>query len=231
MSTYEKLVLFDIDGTIMNTDGAGDASFLRALSAVFDRSFSTEGFSANGKTDTQIAYELAERSGIPRAETEARLGEIREHYLAGLKTELAGIEPTVFPGVLDLVAAVSDSSGCLTGLLTGNFEPGAWMKLDRIGLKAPFQMGAFGDGAASRDVLPGRAVERAKELTNRIFTEKEIVIIGDTPNDVACGRHLNVRSIAVATGRYDEAALAEAKPDALFGNLSDTAAVMKAIAS
>jgi phosphoglycolate phosphatase len=223
------LVLFDIDGTIMNTDGAGNQSFVNALSQVFDREFSAEGYSSSGKTDTQIALELAEIFGVDRADTEAHLDEIRDIYLAGLEREIASTEPTVLPRARELVAAVATEGSCVTGLLTGNFEPAAWIKLGRIGLSEPFEMGAFGDGARARSELPDRAVDRAKELTGQTFRNKEVVIIGDTPNDVACGRHLNVKSIAVATGRYTEAELAKENPDYLFADFTDTDRVVEAI--
>ena len=229
MTPHKKLVLFDIDGTIMDTDGAGNQSFVDALTQVFDRPISCEGYSSSGKTDTQIALELAEIFGVPRAETESRLQDIREIYLAGLEKELAAIEPTVLPGVTKLISAVAEAAACVTGLLTGNFEPAAWMKLDRVNLSDPFEMGAFGDGASARSDLPGRAVEKAKELTGQTFVGKDVVIIGDTPNDVACGRHLDVKSIAVATGRFDEAELSEAGPDFLFRDLHDTSRVLQAI--
>jgi phosphoglycolate phosphatase-like HAD superfamily hydrolase len=228
---YEKLVLFDIDGTIMNTDGAGNQSFVNALTQVFGREFSAEGYSTSGKTDTQIAIELGEKFGIPGDETEARLGEIRDIYLAGLEREFAGIEPTVLPRVRELVAAVAGNVRCVTGLLTGNFERWAWIKLDRINLSEPFEMGAFGDGAKARIELPDQAVKRARELTGQTFENKEIVIIGDTPNDVACGRHLNVKSIAVATGNFGEADLVREGPDFLFEDFTDTDRVVESILS
>jgi phosphoglycolate phosphatase len=226
---YDRLVLFDIDGTLMNTDGAGNNAFVKALKRVFARSFSIKGYSASGKTDTQIALEVAEMFGVERAVTEKHLETIREIYLKGLETELAGTEPTVLPGARALVAAVAGESSCVTGLLTGNFERAAWMKLQRIDLDDPFTMGAFGESAPSRDLLPQRAVDRALELTGQTFSGKEIVILGDTPNDVACGRHLNVKSIAVATGRYDVAQLSAANPDHLFEDFRDTGKVLQAI--
>lgn len=213
----------------MDTDGAGQQSFVTALHTVFGKTFSVEGYSTSGKTDTQIAIELGERSDVSEAEMIERLDEVRELYLAGLKVELAGISPTVFVGVKELVSAVSEHKACVTGLLTGNFEPGAWMKLDRIDLSAPFQMGSFGDGARARKDLPGKAVTRAKELTGRTFAGKDIIVIGDTPNDVACGRHLGVKAIAVATGIFDAAELEKSEPDHLFGDFSDHKRVLDAI--
>ena len=162
----------------MDTDGAGQESFVTALNTVFGRAFSFEGYSTSGKTDTQIAIELGERSDVSEAEMIERLDEVRELYLAGLKVELAGITPTVFSGIRELVSSVSEHSGCVSGLLTGNFEPGAWMKLDRIDLSEPFQMGSFGDGARARKDLPGKAVTRARELTGQDFIGKDVVVIG-----------------------------------------------------
>lgn len=224
-----KLILFDIDGTIMDSDGAGNAAFVEALTTVFDLPFSAEGFSSSGKTDTQIAIELAARVGLAQDALLDRLDEVRDHYLPGLERELSQANPTELPGVRDLVGAMSDSPDCVVGLLTGNFEQAAWLKLGSIGLTDPFETGAFGDGAPARRDLPQRAVDAAHGLTGRTFTGKDVVIIGDTPNDVACGRHLNVTSVAVATGRFDADALAVEDPDHLFDDFSAPDRVASAI--
>ena len=225
----KKLVLFDIDGTLMDTDGAGNEPFVQALTEVFERSFSAEGYSSSGKTDTQIALELAEQFGVSREEAMPRLPEVRERYLEKFEPALAAIQPTVFPGVPELVAAVSEHEDCVNGLLTGNFEPAGWMKVGRIGLTDAFEMGSFGDDAPARSDLPDKAVQNVLDLTGRKFEGKDIVIIGDTPNDVACGRHLNVKSIAVATGNFGEAELEAAQPDHLFADFADTWRVVEAI--
>jgi phosphoglycolate phosphatase-like HAD superfamily hydrolase len=117
----------------------------------------------------------------------------------------------------------------LLGLLTGNFEEGARIKLEVHSLNKYFGFGAFGDGARQRSDLPQRAVDAAKHHKGHHFTEKEIVIIGDTPNDIHCGRHLRVRTIAVATGPFTMEQLAAEKPDFVFPNLGDKAKVIPAI--
>ena len=213
----------------MDTDGAGNAPFVHALSQVFDRPFSAEGYATSGKTDTQIALELCEQHGVSAEEALPRLDEVKAIYIEGLEPELAKITPTVFTGVRELVAKVAGESACLNGLCTGNFEPGAWMKVRRIDLEDAFEMGGFGEDAPTRSHLPEKAVASARDLTGQTFEGKDIVVIGDTPNDVACGRHLNVTSMAVATGHYDEAELLEAEPDFLFSDFSNTSRVMDAI--
>jgi phosphoglycolate phosphatase-like HAD superfamily hydrolase len=115
------------------------------------------------------------------------------------------------------------------GLLTGNFEEGARLKLQPPDLNRYFPFGAFGDGARQRVELPVRGVEAAEKYTGQRFSEKEIVIIGDTPNDIHCGRHLNVRTIAVATSHYPLEELKAEGPDFVFSDLTDTEKVLSAI--
>ena len=133
------------------------------------------------------------------------------------------------PGIPALLDALEAEENVVLGLLTGNLERGARVKLDRFGLADRFVLGAYGSDHAVRRELPAVALARAEAKTGRVFTGKEIVIIGDTQHDIECGAHLGVRAIGVATGQY---ALDELKPygaDALFEDLSDTERVLDAI--
>ena len=225
----KKLVLFDIDGTIMNTDGGGAMSCQRALETVFRRTVPLDNYRMSGKTDTQIVLELMERVGIDREKTTAKLGEICDLYIEGLKREVVGWNPELCPGIPALLNRLSDRDDAVLGLLTGNIKRGAEVKLNRVGLWPYFVTGAFGDGAPERQLLPEIAQHTARDQFERTFKGKDMVVIGDTPNDVLCGKHLNVKAIAVATGGYGADELAGHEPDHLFEDLSDTDAVVDAI--
>ena len=227
----ERLVLFDIDGTLLSTNGAAARAFRRALEGVYGTSGPRSGYSFAGKTDPQIARDLLAAAGLPAERIDARLPELWPLYTAGLEQELRGAALTVFPGVVSLLARLADEGRrAVLGLLTGNVREGARLKVDAAGLGfARFAVGAFGSDHADRRELPALAVARAAERVGRHFRRKEVVIIGDTPLDVACGAHLGVRTLAVATGVHDADELAASGPDHLFASLADTDAVWRAI--
>lgn len=225
----KKLVLFDIDGTIMNTDGGGASSCQRALETVFDTKVPLDNYSMSGKTDTQIVLDLMERVGVSREETTARLDEINVLYIAHLSKEVDSWNPELCPGIVEVLDVLVDRDDVVLGLLTGNIVRGAEVKLNRVGLWSYFKTGAYGDRAPERKMLPDIAQKTAHELTGKVFEGKDMVIIGDTPNDVLCGQHLNVKAIAVATGGYDLDTLRSYRPDFLFADLSHTDEVVEAI--
>ncbi|MFT5365549.1 MAG: phosphoglycolate phosphatase [Candidatus Latescibacterota bacterium] len=225
----KKLVLFDIDGTIMNTDGGGASSCQKALETVFDTHVPLDNYSMSGKTDTQIVLELMERVGVAREETTAKLDEINVLYIDHLSKEVDSWNPELCPGIVEVLDALAKREDLVLGLLTGNIVRGAEVKLNRVGLWHYFKTGAFGDGAPERKMLPDIAQKTAHELTGKVFEGKAMVIIGDTPNDVLCGRHLNVKAIAVATGGFDLDTLRSYQPDFLFRDLSHTEEVVEAI--
>ena len=225
----KKLVLFDIDGTIMNTDGGGASSCKKALETVFGKEVPLDDYSMSGKTDTQIVLDLMERVGVAREETTARLDEINVLYIDLLSKEVDSWNPELCPGIVEVLDALVNRDDVVLGLLTGNIVKGAEVKLNRVGLWSYFKTGAFGDRAPERKMLPEIAQKTAAELTGKVFEGKAIVIIGDTPNDVLCGRHLGVKSIAVASGGFDLEALRSYAPDFLFQDLSRTEEVVEAI--
>ncbi len=242
------LVLFDIDGTLISTKrSAWEPPFcesieeawmeevkhmedsIKEVSKVRSNAYK---YRPGGKTDTQIIFELLEGTRITEEEIFKMLPAIREKYLGRLRKVLgnpASIE--LKPGIRELLEGLSKRSEAVISLLTGNFEGGARIKLNAHGLHEffTFETGAFGDFAKQRHELPQRAVEAAKKHTGRHFTGKNIVIIGDTPNDVRCGRHLNVRTIAVATSNYSMEDLKAENPDYLFKDLTETQRVISAI--
>ncbi|HEV2148066.1 MAG TPA: haloacid dehalogenase-like hydrolase [Longimicrobiaceae bacterium] len=226
-----RLVLFDIDGTLLTADGAGRRAFHDALVAVFGTTGPIGDYSFAGRTDPQIARELLSAGGVEAREIELGMEGLWRAYLRNLEREVARIEVRALPGVHALLERVEAEGGdVVLGLLTGNVAEGARLKLERAGIGfRRFRVGAFGSDHADRPELPAVAVRRAEALTGHRYQGKEIVIVGDTPFDISCGEHLGVRTIAVATGGHPAAELAACGPDHLFPDLCDTAAVWEAI--
>jgi phosphoglycolate phosphatase-like HAD superfamily hydrolase len=230
-----RLILFDIDGTLLWTNGAGRRAIHRALLEEMGTAGPIDQYRFDGKTDPQIVRELLTLAGHPEAETEERVSAVCRRYVGLLAAELAQAKQTtrLLPGVPDLLAALEphETAGrALVGLLTGNLEGGAVMKLRSAGLDpARFAVGAFGSDSARRPDLPAIAVERAARRTGRPFAGADVVIIGDTPDDVACGRPIGARTVAVATGFYDVAQLRAAGAAHVFEHLMDTRAVTAAL--
>lgn len=228
-----RLVLFDIDGTLLSAGRAGKRAFHDALLEVFGTAGPIEGYSFAGRTDPQIVRELLGAAGMEAARIDAGLEAMWRTYVRNLEREIAEAEVRACPGVHPLLERVeAEGNGVVLGLLTGNVVDGARLKLDRAGIGfRRFRVGAYGSDHADRPELPAVAVARAEALTGHQYRGKEIVIVGDTPFDVACGEHLGVRTVAVATGGHSEAELAACGPDHLFPDLADTDGVWEAIAA
>jgi phosphoglycolate phosphatase len=225
----KRLILFDIDGTLLHTHGAPRRAFHRALLEVYGTAGPIDSLEFDGKTDPQIARELLTHAGLETAEIDRGLDRLFDAYLRELDLEFALPEhrTTVLPGVADLLMALeSRAADALVGLLTGNILEGARRKLESCGLADRFAFGAYGSDSEHRPELPAIALERARALTGRSFSGRHTVIIGDTPHDITCGRALGVRAAGVCTGRHDRAALAAAGADIVLGDLSDTGAVI-----
>lgn len=226
-----KLVLFDIDGTLLWTDGAGRRSMEHALMQTFgvpgDASYRYD-----GKTDQQITREQMRAAGIDEDTISARMDDVLDAYVEQLTAELAR-DPSaarLCAGIPALLDALEAHDGATLGLLTGNIERGARRKLEAVGIDfGRFRVNAFGCDHAERPQLPGIAQRRAREVMGEEMPGERIVIIGDTPADIQCGRSIGVRAIGVATGRYDVSELAQHEPAAVFATLEDTDAVVAAI--
>ncbi|HYT05903.1 MAG TPA: haloacid dehalogenase-like hydrolase [Gemmatimonadales bacterium] len=230
-----KLVLFDIDGTLLWTDGAGRRAIHRALLDEAGTAGPIERYRFDGKTDPQIVRDLLSLAGHPAAADDARIEAVCRRYVEHLRAELAkpGQRTKLMAGVGELLEALQphEAAGrAVVGLLTGNLAQGAALKLRSAGLDpARFRVGAYGSDSARRSDLPGVAAARATAQLGRAFAGVEIVIVGDTPDDVACGRPIGACSLAVATGSYDVAALRAVGATHVFETLADTAAVLDAI--
>ncbi|MCI0434898.1 MAG: HAD hydrolase-like protein [Gemmatimonadetes bacterium] len=228
----KRLILFDIDGTMLSTGGAAMRAFERAMVEVYGTAGPIATHSFGGKTDPQIARELLQRAGFTDAEIDRGMAALWDQYLRGLRAELArnGHRTRLLPGVHSLIEALrARTTDVVIGLLTGNIEGGATLKLASAGMDGHFRIGAYGSDHERRDQLPDIAVRRAHRLTGVSFHGKSIVVVGDTPNDVTCGRALGVHAVAVATGSFTEAQLYEAGADRVFRDLSDTDAALDAL--
>jgi phosphoglycolate phosphatase-like HAD superfamily hydrolase len=234
-SNGHRLVLFDIDGTLLSAGRAARESVLAALEEVFGWKADPEAprtgrYDFSGKTDPQIVRELVlQEVGAERCE--ADLERALAAYLGELRRRLTPESIVVKPGVTELLRRLAAEPRAQLGLLTGNLEAGARLKLGPPGFNPYFAFGAFGSDSADRYQLPPVAVERARFHGGREVSGKAIVIVGDSVHDVACGRPLGVRSVAVATGPTAAERLAAEKPDALLPDFSDVDAAMEAILS
>jgi phosphoglycolate phosphatase-like HAD superfamily hydrolase len=227
-----KLVLFDIDGTLLHTHGAGrraiHAALLREIAPPAERSR----VRFDGKTDPQIVRELlAEVAHADRAD-EHRIQAVCRRYVELLAMELdaGGCRTTVYPGVPVLLDGLEARDDTVLGLLTGNVADGARLKLRAAGI-APerFRVGAFGSDHHDRARLAAIAAERAAAWMGRVPRGPEIVILGDTPADMTCGRDVGARAIGVATGSYSRADLLGAGAHAAFDSLAEPGPVLAAI--
>jgi len=227
----KKIVLFDIDGTILWTDGAGRRAVFQSLKEHFGES-GPGSHRFDGKTDPQIVRELLRHAGVADADIDARIDVVLDRYLALLREELAEANQHdhVFPGVRELLAALEARDDVLLGLLTGNIHRGAEAKLAAVGIEpARFHVGAYGSDHHERPQLPEIARRRAESFLGHPVSGRDVVVIGDTPADIACGRGIGARAIGVATGRYSVEELRAHDPAAVFADLTDTAAVVSAI--
>jgi phosphoglycolate phosphatase len=227
-SNGTRLILFDIDGTLLSAGRAARESILAALRAVLGWDGTADGNDFSGKTDPQILRELVEESVGPER-FEAALAPVLDRYVEELRGRLRPEAVVPKPGVPELLERLAREPNVVLGLLTGNIERGARLKLDPPDFNRFFPFGAFGDDSADRYCLPAFAVARARERTGRDFAGESVVIIGDSVHDVGCGRPLGARTIAVATGPTSAEALAAERPHALFRDFSDVPAAAQAI--
>jgi phosphoglycolate phosphatase-like HAD superfamily hydrolase len=225
-----RLFLFDVDGTLVTARGAGRAAIGRALASTYGVTGPIEAYDFRGKTDQRIVRDLMGAAGLDEARIEAGLAACFAAYLAELEALLGdGQRVTVLPGVSEVVRALADRDDALVGLLTGNIEGGARVKLRPTGLWDLFRVGAFGSDDIDRRRLPAVACERARRLTGRRFAFDEVTIVGDTPLDVDCARACGAVAVAVATGFHPADDLIACAPDLFFTDFSDVPAALAAL--
>ncbi|HEV8598206.1 MAG TPA: HAD family hydrolase [Gemmatimonadales bacterium] len=227
-----KLVLFDIDGTLLLSAGAGRRAILAALAEQVSDLTAMEGIRFDGKTDPQIVLELLAAAGDASPPDPRRVSAVLDRYVAHLELELAihGHRSRLMPGIPALLDALEAEAAVVLGLLTGNVVPGARLKLRAAGLDPDrFVVGAYGSDHAQRAELPPIAARRAEPHFGRVPSGAEVVIIGDTPADVSCGACIGARSVAVATGGFSVAELEAAGAHAVLPDFSDLPRAREAI--
>jgi phosphoglycolate phosphatase len=227
-----RLVLFDIDGTILLTAGAGRRAIVAALGQEIGDGTTFDRVRFEGKTDPQIVAEMLEVAGRRGPHPEQQVRAIFQRYvdLLALELQQPSSRTIVMPGIHPLLDRLEAEDGVILGLLTGNLSEGAKLKLRSAGLDPDrFRVGAYGSDAAHRPDLPPIAARRAEPFFGRVPSGNEVVIIGDTPADIACGACIGARAVAVATGGYSVPDLAACGPHVVFEDLSDTDRVVDAI--
>ena len=215
---------------MITSDGAGRRAISKVLKDRYDIDPSTIKMSMSGKTDPQILTEILTEAGVDSKEIESSIPALIEEYLVHLETEIKETKHyIVHEGVAEVLQALAAMENAYLGLLTGNVERGARMKLERFQLNHHFPLGAYGSDSASRLDLPHVAKVRADMHFRTIFQPREIVVIGDSIFDVLCAKHYGAVSLAVNSGRTTREELEAHNPDHLFPTLADTQSVLKAI--
>lgn len=215
------LILFDIDGTLLRSQGVGVRSMERAARLLFGDHLSIEGIEVAGRLDVLIWRDLATRHGIdPGAENHARF---RSTYRRMLEQAFDdGAIARALPGVMELVRAVAEAPDLTAGVLTGNYRETGRMKIDRAGLDPDvFVIEAWGDEGATRRDLPPVAMNRYAARNGGTIDPNHVVIIGDTPHDVDCARHHGCRSLGVATGVFSVDDLRRSGADRAVASLAE----------
>jgi phosphoglycolate phosphatase-like HAD superfamily hydrolase len=221
----QTLVLFDIDGTLVRGGPAKEA-FRMGLEHAFGTSGRIDVHDFAGKTDPQIARELLTAAGVAHPDVDQGLPSLWDRYLAELEARLPAEPMELLPGVADLLDALARAGGVALGLVTGNIARGAILKLGSVGLAGRFQVGGFGSDSEARERLPAIAMQRAASHFGVSFQRRQVVVVGDTPRDVACGLHEGVRTLGVGTGRFDVESLLESGAHAALSDFTDTEQVM-----
>lgn len=226
----EKLILWDIDGTLMYSGGVAGDCMRAAMLRVYGRTSTEERRQYAGKTDRQIILET-----FPDQDPEALITQL-DRFTSVYLEELEAARTTfqtrgqVLDGVADVLTRLADAP-VVQSTLTGNLQPVAHWKLATMGL-LPYidlEAGAYGSDHHERARLPAIAAARAADRYGRAFLGQDVVVIGDTPNDIACGRTYGARTVAVASGSFRVEQLAEHQPDVLLPSLADTASVIAAL--
>lgn len=221
-----RLVLFDIDGTIMRDDGAAREAFGAALCDVFKAEIPLTGYDFSGRTDPAIARWVLRDAGVSPERTEEHLMSLWDSYLEHLGARISPERVHLLPGVVALLERLEQIPEVIVGLLTGNIEPGARIKLAAHDLNRFFPLGAFGSDSELREDLPPVAIDRASRLNGHRIEGRNVVIIGDSIHDIRCCRPHQATSVAVATGLTSADDLLRENPDHFFETLDRTDEVL-----
>jgi phosphoglycolate phosphatase-like HAD superfamily hydrolase len=225
-----SIVLFDIDGTLIRTGRAGSRAMDRAFQDLFGIAGAFDGIQMGGRTDRWILEDAAARAGVSLDKSTVQ--RFRDRYCERLRDALPeATQPKgVLPGVqtlLETLAAPAFDGEIFVGLLTGNCQEGARIKLEHFDLWRFFRCGGFGDEARDRDELFPVALHRAVACGAPSVSPQEVIVVGDTPLDVACAAAAGARSVAVATGAADFETLEQSGAHLVVRDLSDTGAFLR----
>jgi len=222
-----RVFLFDVDGTLITARGAGRSALGRALEETFGTRGPIESYDFRGKTDPRIIRDLMRAAGVAEARIPARIPCCLAAYAVALAEAVGdGSRVQTLPGVVELVRALGARADLVLGLLTGNVETGARLKLAPTGLWPYFRVGAYGSDDPDRTRLPAIAAARVERLTGAPVSMAQLTIIGDTPLDVECARACGAVAVAVATGQHGFDELRACGPDLIFHDFADVPAAV-----
>jgi phosphoglycolate phosphatase-like HAD superfamily hydrolase len=227
MTNNKRLLLFDIDGTLVSTGGAGVVALKRVVEERYGAKDDFHDIEIAGCTDANIAADILRKYGEPQGEEDVR--KFLDEYVGFLSETLTITDGQILPGMLEILTQMKVRPDRVLGLLTGNVKRGAKLKLQHYGLWDFFEFGAFADDHQDRNQLGEFARTRAHEKHGHEFDAARIDVIGDTPRDIACGKAFGARTVAVATGTWSREQLSSHQPDFLFDDLSDVAEVMRVL--
>jgi len=225
-----KLVLFDIDGTLITDSGAARHSYALALRETYGFEGDLTRYDFSGRTDPQITSMVLHDAGFTDEQIAARAPQLWETYLCELAIQATPERVRVLPGIRQLLDHLARIGHVTLGLLTGNIERGARLKLSPVGLNDYFPFGAFGSDSAKREELPPIAVDRASKIDGHRFRGREVVIIGDSIYDVRCGAPHDATTIAIASGKTPAETLRAENPHHFFHSAEEIAGIVDAIA-
>lgn len=213
-------VFFDIDGTLLDMRGVGRQSFVRALETTFGFTDDLSYITFAGNTDLNILQQVMARRGLPLTQNEC------DRFHRQLPRELSALahqaKLVLYPGIRELVEKLSENPAVILGLVTGNVEACAWIKLQQFNLHNHFVLGAFGDEHADRNEIARLALQRVQARLKPEQKIKGLFLVGDTPNDIAAAHAIGAVAVAVATGKFTVEALKSAGADVVLSDLSNT---------
>lgn len=223
-----RILLFDIDGTLLNTGGAGQMAMERTLREVFGITKKASGIGYAGRTDYSITRDLFEFHGVEYSDEV--WNKFFDAYRKNLPIALGEKDGLILPGVVELLHQLHHHDGVELGLLTGNLKAGAQLKLSHYQLDHHFDFGAYGDNHFQRDEVARDAIRIIHEHFDP-HRPDDVWVIGDTPADVQCGRAIDAKVVAVATGTFSREELEPTNPDYLFDDFADVAGMFELLTS
>lgn len=220
-----QVCLFDIDGTLLNTGGAGQTAMVAAIAEEFGVNEPLHGIPAAGRTDRAIARDVFAFYGL--ALDDDAYARFHQRYVSLLPAHLRMSRGRTLPGIRELLTELQRQSDLLLGLLTGNFQGGAWLKLQHYDLHSFFDFGGFGDHHEQRDDVARDAFRLIQSRLGQDFSPSDVWVIGDTPSDIRCARAIDANAVAVATGIHTRDELQAETPDLLLDDLTDLERFLK----